>query len=236
MCERYVIPEQAEVEQEFRPAHPWWKFSRNFNVAMERNVPVVRAHEGQTEGVMLRWGLIPDWAEGDAAKGWIGSAPVFGIAESKLLSGAWSRSQRCIVPMSGFYGWQLTPARFRQPYFIRLPDQPVFGVAAVWDRTVADDDEDVIESCALLCVTSNSLLESVNNGSTYMPAILRREDYAAWLGGSSTQATAALRTYPSEQMKAHPISPRINSLKFNDALLIERVDIKLDHRSAASGW
>jgi putative SOS response-associated peptidase YedK len=236
MCERYVIPEQAEVEREFRPARPWWKFSRSFNVAMERNVPIMRAHQGETEGVMLRWGLIPDWAEGDAAKGWTGQAPVFGIAESKLLSGAWSRGQRCIVPMSGFYGWQLTPARYRQPYFIRLADSPVFGVAAVWDRTVADDDDDVLESCALLTVGANALLAETNNVSAYMPAILRREDYAAWLGGSPEKAAAVLRTYPQEQMRAYPVSPRINSLKFNDALLIERTEIRTEQRQAVSGW
>jgi putative SOS response-associated peptidase YedK len=233
MCERYVIPEQAEVEQEFRPARPWWKFARHFNVAMERSVPVVRKHAGEAEGVMLRWGLIPDWAEGDATKGWTGHAPIFGISESKLLSGAWTRAQRCIVPMSGFYGWQLTPARYRQPHFIRLPDRPVFGVAGVWDRTVSDDD-DVLESCALLTVSANPLIESVNTGSAYMPAILRREDYGTWLDGAPAQAAAVLRTHPQEQMTAHPISPRVNSLKFNDALLIQPVKIKAEERRAIS--
>jgi putative SOS response-associated peptidase YedK len=236
MCERYVIPDQAEVEQEFLPARPWWKFARHFNVAMERNVPVVRTHAGETEGVLLRWGLIPDWAEGDASKGWTGSAPVFGISESKLLSGAWSRGQRCIVPMAGFYAWQMTPARYRQPYFVHLPERALFGVAGVWDRTVSEDDDDVLESCAILCVTSNALLERVNTGAAYMPAILRREDYAAWLGGTPEQAVAALRTYPAEQMAAHPISPRINSLKFNDEFLIQPIEAPVSHGLAVSGW
>lgn len=228
MCERYVVPDQLEVEHELRPARPWWKFSRHFNMAMERNVPVVRVHQGETEGVMLRWGLIPDWAEGDAAKGWVGHAPMFGLRDSKLLSGAWSRGQRCIVPMSGFYGWQLTPGRYRQPYFIRLTERAVFGVAAVWDRTVSEEEDDVLESCALLTVPSNVLLENVNNLSAYMPAILRPGDYATWLGGSQSEAAAVLRTYPADHMTAQPISPRINSLKLNDTWLIQPVALDIE--------
>ena len=93
----------------------------------------------------------------------------------------------------------------------------------------------MLESCALLTVTSNPLLENVSNTSAYMPAVLRREDYAAWLNGTPAQAAAVLRTYPPDQMIAHPISPRINSLKFNDSLLIRRVEIKTERRLAVSG-
>ncbi len=40
--------------------------------------------------------------------------------------------------MFGFYTWQLTWQGHRQPFFVRLVNRPVFGVAAVWDRTEAE--------------------------------------------------------------------------------------------------
>jgi putative SOS response-associated peptidase YedK len=137
-----------------------------------------------------------------------------------IVRDAWARAQRCILPAFGFYVWQLTSERYRQPYFVRVVNRPVFGMAALWDRTVRDDD-DVIESCGMLTVPSNPLLTDAT--SARMPAILRREDYDVWLSGAP-EASALLRTHPQEQMVAHAVSPRINSLKYDDVGLIESVE------------
>ena len=89
-----------------------------------------------------------------------------------------------------FLAWQLTNRRFRQPHFIRLLDRSVFGVAAVWDRSVADED-DVIESCSMVCVPPNDLVMRIANTDGRMPAILRRKDYQTWLRGTPVAAKAS---------------------------------------------
>ena len=76
MCGRYVSPEQAAIERE-------WKLTRirdqikipNWNVSPTHQVPAIRRiEEGTAEGqngtelVALRWGLIPFWAKGVAPK------------------------------------------------------------------------------------------------------------------------------------------------------------------------
>ena len=223
MCERYVIASQAEVEREFRVVRPWWRFSASFNVAPSRTVPVVRMHEGETEGVMLRWGLVPEWAEGDSSRKCAAHASSEHLEGSDIVRAAWSRGRRCILPLAGFYGWWLTPARYRQPYFVRLVDRDVCGIAALWDRTVAQDEDDVIESCAMLTVPANSLITGVDTTAKHMPAILRPEDHETWLSGSPSEARSVLRAYPGDQMTAYNISPRINSLKHDDAWLIHPV-------------
>jgi putative SOS response-associated peptidase YedK len=230
MCERYVIPAQTEVEQEFRLAHPWWKFEASFNVASARNVPVIRMHQGESEGVMMRWGLIPDWAQGKTSAGHATHAATTDLEASKLFRDAWSRGQRCIMPAAGFYGWQLTPAGYRQPFFIRLVNRMVFGFAALWDRTVVasddqgeDPDDDVIESCALITVPPNPLMAEINNTAAYMPAILHRDDYDAWLTAPAAKAKSLLRPYPAERMLTHAVSPRLNSLKYDDAWLLRPI-------------
>jgi putative SOS response-associated peptidase YedK len=35
----------------------------NYNVAPTQTVPVIRARDGEHEGVFMRWGLIPSWAK-----------------------------------------------------------------------------------------------------------------------------------------------------------------------------
>ena len=59
MCERIVIPDREEVEQELSVDHPWWSFSTRFNVAATHSVPAARMHDKESEGVMMRWGLVP---------------------------------------------------------------------------------------------------------------------------------------------------------------------------------
>jgi putative SOS response-associated peptidase YedK len=223
MCERFVIANQTAVEHEFPLLHAWWRFTPSYNVSTRNNVPVIRLYEGKAEGVMMRWGLIPDWAEGDARKACTTAAPVEGLDRDKAFSGPWWRSQRCILPLSGFYAWQLTPQHYLQPYFVRLVNRSVFGVAGIWDRSVDKEEDDVIESCAIITVPPNPLLADIHNTSQHMPAILHRDEYDSWLHGSTARARSLLRTYPQERMVAHAVSPRINSLKYDDAQLIRPV-------------
>jgi putative SOS response-associated peptidase YedK len=223
MCERYVLPQQIDAEREFEPAQRWWKFASHFNVSFPQYVPVIRAHDGATEGVMMRWGLIPPEAEGVPLPD---ERPDFGfehLGQTPDSREPWLNSQRCIVPVAGFYAWQLTPQGYRQPYFIGLNDRTVFGLAAFWTRSVSEED-DVIESCSIITVSANPLLAAILGSDGRMPAILRRKDYGAWLTSNPVQAKAALHAYPGQWMRAHAVSPRVNSVKYNDPSLIRPID------------
>lgn len=206
------------------PRHCWWSFSQTFNVAPSQYVPAIRQHAGESEGVMMRWGLIPfSTLEESSPPG----HPTVGPDEMEkgaAFRGAWIRSQRCILPVSGFYAWRLTHKKYRQPFFVSLIERSVFGVAAIWDRWVGKDD-DVIESCSVVRVPANELTEDLAPSDRSMPAILRRADYDRWLRGTPGDAKAALRTYDSRRMQAHPVSPRINSVAHNDAGLIEPLEL-----------
>lgn len=223
MCDRYVLPEQLAAEREFMPALAWWNFTAKYNVAPRQYVPAIRVHEGQTEAMMMRWGFIPSWAEGTPPEDHpMACVDADEIDHSNNYRMPWLASQRCILPAAGFYTWQLTRENYRQPYYVRLLERSVFGLAAVWDRSVSDED-DVIESCSIIRVPANALLAGIANPDARMPAILRRRDYTAWLRGTPVQARAALQPYKPEWMQAHPVSPRINSPAPDDADLIEPV-------------
>jgi putative SOS response-associated peptidase YedK len=225
MCERYVTPEAGHAEQEFGVVRRWWQFSPSFNVGPSRYVPIIRVHDGQVEGVMLRWGLIPDWAAGDAAKACAVTAPVAEVEHAAATRGAWELGRRCIVPMFGFYVWQMTWQGHRQPFFVRLVNRSVFGVAAVWDRTEVEDGDDVIEGSALITVPPNQLLTQLQGAVVAMPAILERRDYAIWLTAAPAVAKTVLKPLLPQYMIAHPVSPRINSFQYDDEHLIRPVPL-----------
>jgi putative SOS response-associated peptidase YedK len=222
MSERLVIPDRADAENELSVAHPWWQFSVRFNVAVSQSVPVVRMHERESEGVMMRWGLVPSSAKVDVARrhgcAFVRADVLLSSEDSRT---AWLHGQRGIVPLAGFYVWQRTQAGYRQPHYVRLVNRLVFGVAVLWDRSVTDDD-DVVESCALMTVPANSLLAEIDNSTKgQMPAILRREDYDTWLRSSVAEASRLLGTYPQTRMVSHPVAPHVNYLEFDEPWLIQ---------------
>ncbi len=219
MYDRLVIPDQDQAEQEIAVAHRWWTFSARFNVAPAHSVPIVRMHDGDSEAVMMRWGFVPSPVEGAVTR--LGAAHISNriLESSKDFGKAWVNGQRCIVPVAGFYVWQQAPQGFRQPFYVRLVNREVFGVAAVWARAVTMDD-DVIESCALVMVSANRLMAEIDNVDRQMPAILNRDDYQTWLTATPNDARALLQTYPSTRMVSHAVSPRVNYLKYDDPGLI----------------
>jgi putative SOS response-associated peptidase YedK len=225
MCQRYALPDQATVEREFMPSRAWWNFPPKYNVAANQYVPAIRWHDRQSEAVMMRWGLIPSSAEGRAGESPL-TIDVSEILESPIFRNPWLEGHRCILPMSGFYAWQLTNRRYRQPYFIHLLDRSVFGVAAVWDRSVTEED-DVIESCSIITVSPNDLIIRIANTDGRMPAILRRKDYQTWLVGTPVEAKATLHPYSKSGMRAYPVSPRVNSTAPDDLGLIEPTEFLL---------
>jgi putative SOS response-associated peptidase YedK len=221
MCKRLVIPEQEDAEQEIAIAQPWWKFTVRFNVAVQQRVPVARLHNKMTEGVMMRWGFVPPPERQQHEDITVGAAlvPSDKVLASEDYRRAWLYGQRCVIPLAGFYVWHLAADGVSRPSYVRLVNRAVFGVAGLWERTVLDEGEDVIESCALLTVPANRLIAEIDD-DRQMPAILRREDYEEWLTSTTSKAQSLLRTYPLERMVTHPVGPRVNYLEFDDPELI----------------
>jgi putative SOS response-associated peptidase YedK len=53
-----------------------------------------------------------------------------------------------------------------------------------------------------------------------MPVILPRESESDWLTGGHPDLDALRRPFPSDQMIAYPVSPRVNSVKYDDPSLV----------------
>ncbi len=168
---------------------------------------------------MMRWGLVPASAKGDASRPGHARARRDALQTSPDFRTAWLFGQRGIVPLAGFYVWQRTEAGHRQPYYVRLASRNIFGVAVLWERSVTDEG-DVVESCALLTVAANPLLATIDDTTDQMPAILRRQYYDTWLRSSVSEAAELLETYPEERMASHPVAPYVNDLQFDEPRLI----------------
>jgi putative SOS response-associated peptidase YedK len=223
MCGKYILAQAAKAEAAFGLRSGRWQYPLSYRVLPTEQVPVVLSVEGEREGAEMRWGLIPWWAYGRALKASTINATVERLDTAPSYRDPWRRGQRCLLVMGGFYEPHINPDGSRDPYFLRLTDREVFGVAGLWDRSRRPDGSHVL-SCTLITVPANRLLAEVHNGKPRMPAILAQSDHDSWLNGAPQHARAALRPYPAGLMEAWKVSRRVNNPRLpNDATLIERL-------------
>ena len=221
MCGKYILAQAAKAERAMGIRRGRWEYPLSYRVLPTEQVPVVVEASGEREAAMMRWGLIPYWASGVPLKASTINATVERIENAPSYRDAWNRGQRCILVMGGFYEPHVNADGSREPYFLKLSDREVFGVAGLWDRSRREDGSHVF-SCTLITVPANQLLAEVHNAKQRMPAILAEADHEPWLNGAPQQARAALKPYPDELMTAWKVSSRVNSPRLpNDAGLIE---------------
>ena len=172
------------------------------------------------EGVLLRWGLVPFFAQGRPGAYSTINARVESIDTAASYRGPWKRAQRCLVPALGFYEWQQLEDGTKQPFYIRLTDQQPFAFAGLWDRSVREDGEAIL-SCTIITLPANAFMAGIHNVKARMPAILTKMQRQTWLEGDAAAARAVLQPYPDDLMSAAPVSRRVNSPRNNDVDLIE---------------
>jgi len=116
-------------------------------------------------------------------------------------------------------------AKTKQPYLIQVRDHQPFAFAGLWERWRDRAHDVVLETATIITTEPNELCAPIHNR---MPAILRRDDYAAWLGekpAEPAELLAMLKPYPAAEMEAIPIGRRIGNVKFDDPSLIEPVAV-----------
>ena len=219
MCGRYELHSNpAAIALAFGLAHPPSVRPR-YNVAPMQEVPIVRVSaSGAREFVAVRWGLVPRWAKDPA----IGSKMINARGETVATKPSFRtafRRHRCLIPANGFYEWMPAADGRKQPVLIAMKDGSVFAFAGLYERWLTGDGEP-LDSCTILTTDANDLLRAVHDR---MPVIVPADQYARWLDPAQDGPQALVAPYPSDAMTWWPVSSRVNSVRHDDASLIERL-------------
>ncbi len=183
-------------------------WSKTWNAAPTQQLPIITQEGAKRWLDHARWG----WA------GPKGALLVNARGEEAHGKRTWAEAlheRRCVVPATAFYEWR---ERDRQPYAFALEPAAPMPIAGLWSET------DEGQSFVLLTTVANSTVAPVHHR---MAMILDLNNIDAWLDVDTPfdQVRTMIRPYSPHQMKAWPVSQRVNAVRNNGASLLEPVAI-----------
>ena len=186
--------------------------------------PIIRSNKDIYEAVPAIWPLIPKWAKGEVSKYSTANAKAATLDTTRSYQSAWKNAQRCLIPATGFYEWQVVEGKKqKQPYNIQLVDQPIFAMAGLWEQSMNPNLDKPVESFTIITTKANPMMAEIHNTKERMPVILAPDSYQQWLTGSISVAKDLLAPYPETAMTAYKISTHVNNPHNNDEKCIEKL-------------
>jgi len=212
MCGRinlHLTPaELAAVFDLFR--EPEWAPRYNLG-PMQRVLSVRRMPEGYRLAEPLQWGLVPSWAKDPK----IGSQMFNARAETVAMKPAFRsafRKRRCLIPASGFYEWQKTGAKEKQPWNIGRADGQPLAMAGLWEHW-QEPDGTTLESCTVITTTANGFMAEIH---VRMPVILDPSLWDLWLDPDALEPAALselLVPCPDDWLQRTAVSSLVNNVR-----------------------
>ena len=217
MCGRYRrTTSEEELARRYHIAIPPHRdLPISWNIAPTQDVLAIRFNPETKQRTLdnLRWGLIPNWATDPKIAYKTINARVESVDTAPSYRQAF-RKRRCLIPSDGFYEWKKVVGG-KIPYSISMNDDSPFVFAGLWEGWKDPANGEWLRTCTIITGEPNELVREIH---TRMPVILPEERYDAWLSGEAGKEV--LVPFPADQMKAWPVSGRVNSPKNNDADLV----------------
>ncbi len=200
----------AETRADFRPRYNVAPTDRHVLLRSAPEAPVLR---------LETWGFLRPGIQGKpdglAINARSDTAPFLPLFRESVAR------HRCVVVADGFYEWR-GPKSSREPLWISRQDGDLLLLAGLSDRPLEEPGGRFI----ILTTTPNQMVSVIHNR---MPAILSRENAAAWL---ERPDIALLKPAAEEVLQARLVGNRVNSTRNDDpsCLLPPRSEPRLQLR------
>jgi putative SOS response-associated peptidase YedK len=220
MCGRFAIfsPVQQLIEAFGLSAAPD-ELPPRYNAAPGQQLPVVLARGAERRCGLMRWGLVPFWADDPK----IGNRLINARAETLATKPSFKnalRRRRCLVPADGFYEWKKT-AGAKVPHYLALRSGRPMALAGLWERW--EGGAEPLYTFTIVTTAPNAVVAALHRR---MPAILARAHWDRWLDETPPAPEALaelLGPAPDDWLVAHPVSRAVNSPAADGPELLEPV-------------
>lgn len=209
MCGRYAVKLPASVldvpfveESAFPQIELPWV---HYNVCPGMQAPIV-----DKNGVLrpAHWGLLPHWSGDRPPRRPLVNARLETAATRPSFRTAWA-SQRCVVPVSGFYEWSSLSGE-RCPYFVP-PDEGEGGLLWLAGLACATRETDRAARWSYAVLTEASGDSPVEGYHDRVPVALRAASVSDWLQGCQSGPGPRGRLG-----KPYRVSKKVNSATVNE--------------------
>ncbi len=224
MCGRFVLEDIDEVFMRFGLSGSedlMEDITPLYNIAPSHHAYVISRNARQENRLeMMKWGLIPSWSK-DLK---IGSRMINARIETVDTKPSFKnllKTNRCLVPCSGFYEWKIIGTK-KVPYYIGLNDSRLFCLAGLYD-VWSESDGNHLKTFTIITTRPNNTLKSIHNR---MPVILHEELEGQWLNTKIQDLDSIkqlLKPYPDENMISYAVSNEVNNPENNNPQLIKRI-------------
>jgi putative SOS response-associated peptidase YedK len=218
MCGRFQLSVKGkQISERFNLEVFDEMYKPNFNCAPSQKLPVITNKEpGKLN--YFKWGLIPSWAKDPKIGYKLINTRAESVSEKPAFNSAF-KIRRCLIPANGFYEWRKDERR--TPFRIFLKSESLFSLAGIWE-TWKDAEGRPINTFSIITTSPNALVKNIHNR---MPVILPPESEEAWLKETDEKVLKELLIpFDAKQMKAYPVSKKVNSPANNDASIIFPVE------------
>lgn len=222
MTSRYALYETDKLRDRFtlqaglpRGVKP------HYNVSPVHEVPVVLLRDGQRLVERMIWGFVPMGAKdmNSVFRYKTYAVKSEGILDKPALRTA-LRSQRCIIPVNGFYEWKNLESG-KRPFYIRTTTHELFGLAGLYGEWT-DPEGATHGVCTVLTIESDAGSDMT---PSRLPIIIDQADEADWLNpelGDLSTLFRIMRPYDPSKLEIIPVSDAVNSTKPDTPDLIEK--------------
>jgi putative SOS response-associated peptidase YedK len=202
---RFGLSEEAKIEQEPR-----------YNVAPTDPVLAIRLNrDGDRDLGILRWGLIPHYADPDAFDRLLINARAETVAEAPAFRDAF-QTHRCLIVADGFYEWREEETG-KKPVWITRPSHEPFAFAGLWAKAMRADGS-WVHSCAIVTCAPGEVVAPIHDR---MPVILEPEAEAGWLDPGTRVGELLDLLVPTEDLTVTEVSDAVNDVRQDGPALIE---------------
>ncbi len=214
MCGRYTLaaPDPSAVRGRF-PIGESVEIRQRFNVAPGDDVLAVTTdREGNARGELLRWGLVPSWADSPDTGFKMINARVETVAQRAAYRRAFERF-RCLIIADGFYEWRPMPTGPKQAFHITRDDGELFAFAGLWSIWYGPDGAK-LRTCSILTAAANRAIAPLHDR---MPIILGADHEAAWLDPATPpdRLPTVLAGLTPERTALRPVGPAVNDARYD---------------------
>lgn len=180
------------------------------------------SHISSSDGAMrvdeLRWWLTPSWSAGPSTKYAMFNAKSESLLEKRSFARPF-KSQRCVIPVTGYYEWQ-KGQREKLPFYVHGYNTAAGAgtgllLAGLWDCWTDRATGEVVESCSIVTAAASAEIAFLHHRQ---PVFLAPEEAYAWLDHRADVVDLGILLQPhlAGSLQIDPVSTYVNNARHKD--------------------